>query len=119
MSITNRMAPDLIKGTLSPLILKLLSDRGRMYGYEITQQIKILSQDRILLKEGTLYPALYKLQAEGLVSAEEEIVGKRLRRYYTLTAAGKSCSTEQVNLVLDFAEMLQELFKPSPVLSNG
>ena len=113
------MHPDLLKGTLSPLILKLLRDRGRMYGYEITQQIKLLSRDRIVLKEGSLYPALYKLQADNLVTTEEEIVGKRLRRYYTLTPAGLTRSNEQVNLVIDFIDLLRELFNPDPALNNG
>ncbi len=52
---------ELLKGTLSTIILKMLADNGKMYGYEITQKVKELSDNKILVKEGSLYPALHKL----------------------------------------------------------
>ena len=73
---------ELLKGTLTTIILRLLASQGKMYGYEITQKVKILSADKILIKEGSLYPALHKLKDEGLVKTETEMVGNRMRKYY-------------------------------------
>jgi DNA-binding PadR family transcriptional regulator len=55
-------SPELLKGTLQTIVLKLLKDHGKMYGYEITQRVKELSVGRILLTEGALYPAPHKLE---------------------------------------------------------
>ncbi|MFV0183041.1 PadR family transcriptional regulator [Empedobacter falsenii] len=52
------------KGTLQPIILKLLQDNGKMYGYEIISKIKILSNNQFEIKEGALYPILHKLETE-------------------------------------------------------
>ena len=72
---------ELLKGTLQTIILKVLSDHGRMYGYEITQKVRDLSDETIQLTEGSLYPALHKLEAEGLLKTEVEYAGKRKRKY--------------------------------------
>lgn len=106
---------ELLKGTLSTIILKLLAERGRMYGYEITQQVKELSGDKILIKEGSLYPALHKLKADGLLVTEEETVGKRVRKYYSLTSDGTANSKEKVEELFDFFETLKSvLAAPNP-----
>ena len=60
MAINN----ELFKGTLQTIILNLLSENERMYGYEITQKVKFITQGELLLKEGALYPALHKLEAD-------------------------------------------------------
>ena len=75
---------ELLKGTLKTIILQLLSDNGRMYGYEITQKVRDLSQDKIHLTEGALYPTLHKLEADALVRTEKVYIGKRVRKYYRL-----------------------------------
>ena len=62
---------DLIKGTLKPIILKLLRDNGRMYGYQITQEVRELSKGKIEITEGALYPLLHKLEAEKIVVVEQ------------------------------------------------
>lgn len=93
---------ELIKGTLKPVILKLLEENGRMYGYEITQKVKALSDGRIEITEGALYPLLHKLEKEKIVSVEKEMIGKRVRKYYTLTKSGKEVMTEKVNELSDF-----------------
>ena len=81
---------ELLKGTLTTIILKLLADHEKMYGYEIAQKVKELSEDKILLKEGSLYPALHKLLKEGLVEVETKHVGKRVRKYYSVTRQGQA-----------------------------
>ena len=83
---------ELIKGTLKTIILKLLAEKGRMYGYEITQHVNQLSDGKIVLTEGALYPNLHKLEAEGLLKTEQVMVGKRMRKYYTLTSKGSATS---------------------------
>jgi DNA-binding PadR family transcriptional regulator len=95
-------SPELLKGTLQTIILKVLKDHGRMYGYEITQRVKELSGSRLLLTEGALYPALHKLEAEGLLKTETVMMGKRVRKYYVLTAEGRSLVKDRVNEFVDF-----------------
>lgn len=108
---------ELLKGTLSTIILKLLAQHGRMYGYEITQKVKILSQDKILVKEGSLYPALHKLKDDGLVKTETEEVGNRMRKYYSLTEKGKLSTQEKVDELHQFISTLQLVLseKPQPL----
>ncbi len=79
----------LIKGMLTTIILKLLSDTDKMYGYEITKKVKQQSLGRFNLTEGALYPALHKLEASGLVTVSVEFTGRRQRKYYSLTKVGK------------------------------
>jgi len=104
------MQTELLKGTLSTIILKLLSENGKMYGYQITQKVKEISEGAILVKEGSLYPALFKLKEEGLVDTEEENIGKRVRRYYILTNAGKEETQRRIQEVHIFIELLQKIF---------
>lgn len=95
-------SPELLKGTLTTIVLKVLKDHGKMYGYEITQRVKELSEGRILLTEGALYPALHKLEAEGLLKTEVVSLGKRIRKYYMLTAPGKVLAKDRVAEFMDF-----------------
>lgn len=95
-------SPELLKGTLQTIILKLLKDQGKMYGYEITQRVKELSSGRLVLTEGALYPTLHKLESEGLLKTEVISLGKRVRKYYTLTPAGRSTARDRVMEFQDF-----------------
>ena len=105
---------ELLKGTLSTIILKLLADNGRMYGYEITQHVKDSSKEKILIKEGSLYPALHKLLDDGLVKSETEMIGNRVRKYYSLTIEGGKSTNEKVDELFDFIETLKILLSPNP-----
>ena len=75
----------LYKGSLQTIILKLLESNDKMYGYEITQKVKELTKGELQITEGALYPALHKLEADGLLDVEVAKVGNRLRKYYKLT----------------------------------
>ena len=77
-----------------------------MYGYEITQLVKELSEGRILVTEGALYPTLHRLEADGLLRTEVVNIGKRIRKYYSLTAEGKSLAKERVNEFVDFIKTM-------------
>jgi DNA-binding PadR family transcriptional regulator len=104
-------SPELLKGTLQTIILKVLKDHGKMYGYEITQRVKELSDSRLLLTEGALYPTLHKLEADGLLKTETVLLGKRVRKYYTLTAEGKSLVKERLSELVDFIKTMSNVLQ--------
>jgi transcriptional regulator len=80
---------ELISGTLDLLILKTLS-MGVLHGYGVAQHIQKLSSDALRVEEGSLYPALQRMQAKGFVSSEwKRSPTGRQARYYRLTAAGR------------------------------
>ena len=97
---------ELLKGTLQTIVLKVLKDHGKMYGYEITQRVKELSEGSILLTEGALYPALHKLEADGLLKTEVVNIGRRIRKYYMLTSPGKVEAKERVTEFVDFIQTM-------------
>jgi PadR family transcriptional regulator PadR len=97
---------ELLKGTLKTIVLKLLADNSKMYGYEITQKVKELTGDKIQITEGALYPTLHALEAEGLLMTEVEYMGKRVRKYYSLNESGKARSKEKVNELAEFIETM-------------
>ena len=99
---------ELLKGTLTAIILKLLSEEGRMYGYEISQRVRELSGDKILLKAGSLYPALHKLTKDGLLYFKEEMIGKRVRKYYYLTKKGQKDVVGYVQELQDFIAVINK-----------
>ncbi len=78
-----------LRGTLPTLILRAL-ERDPKHGYGIAQQIKERSRGVLDFKEGTLYPALHKLENDGLVESYEEIEKGRPRRYYRITKSGRA-----------------------------
>jgi DNA-binding PadR family transcriptional regulator len=103
---------ELLKGTLSAIILKLLSEQERMYGYEISQKVKELSNGKILLKDGSLYPALQKMTSDGLLSFKEEEVGGRIRKYYYITRQGRKEKALYVEELKDFMATLNKIVFP-------
>jgi PadR family transcriptional regulator, regulatory protein PadR len=116
MYICAMYSKELLKGTLQTIILKLLEDNGRMYGYEITQKVKLLTEGKISITEGALYPILHKLEADGTVTTEEEFIGKRIRKYYTLTISGKTVTESKINELTDFISTIGALLSPKPVV---
>lgn len=110
---------EIIKGTLKPVILKLLHEHGRMYGYEITSKVKELTHDKIQITEGALYPLLHKLEADDIVTTEKEYIGKRVRKYYALTPEGKSIAENAIEEFLDFMITIKSILSPGTQLSNG
>ena len=100
---------ELIKGTLKTIILKLLKENKRMYGYEITQTVKELTGGKIQLTEGALYPSLHALEAEGILITETEYIGKRVRKYYKLSLEGKKMTKEKLSEFADFLNTMKFL----------
>lgn len=107
---------ELIKGTLKTIILKLLKENQRMYGYEITQTVKELTQGKIQLTEGALYPSLHALEAEGILVTETEYTGKRMRKYYSLSVPGKALTQEKISEFTDFMETMRFLLDIKPAI---
>lgn len=103
---------ELLKGTLSAIILKLLSQQEKMYGYEMSQRVKEVSGGKILLKDGSLYPALQKMTSDGLLSFKEEIVGGRVRKYYYITKKGLKEKNIYVEELRDFMATLNKIVFP-------
>lgn len=106
-----------IKGSLTAIILKLLEDNGRMYGYEMTKAVKEMSGDKVNITEAALYPALHKLVEEDLLETTTEQVAGRMRKYYSLTKKGKKESVIQINSMLEALSSVQLLLNKK--LSNG
>ncbi|WP_159888210.1 PadR family transcriptional regulator [Paenibacillus puerhi] len=80
---------ELLKGTTATMILTLLT-KQTMYGYELVKELEARSDGAFSLKEGTLYPLLHAMEAEGLVEASWFEADGRKRKYYHITNAGRS-----------------------------
>jgi transcriptional regulator len=88
-SAKQRSDGELVQGTLDMLILKVLS-RGAMHGYGIAQSIHQTSDDVLRVEEGSLYPALHRLELEDFIDAEwGQSENNRRAKYYSLTARGR------------------------------
>lgn len=95
------------RGVMSLVILSLLK-REDMYGYQLVQETERSSGGRILTQEGSLYPVLYKLLDQGLISDRRVLVGKRMTRvYYHLEPAGEQRLQE---LIHEYEEVTQGVF---------
>jgi PadR family transcriptional regulator len=81
---------DILQGTLVLLVLKTLASQKRMHGYAITTHIQRVSADLLRVEEGSLYPALHRMEQEGWVRAEWGVTEKnREARFYALTTQGR------------------------------
>lgn len=88
---------DLLQGTLDMLILKTLAG-GAMHGWGISQRIEQVSAGVLSVNQGSLYPALYRLEQQGLISAEwGNSDNNRAAKYYTLTKTGRRQLTEETD----------------------
>lgn len=106
MYICLMYSSELIKGTLKTIVLNLLKEQGRMYGYEITSKVKELTDGKIQITEGALYPTLHSLEKNGELDTEKEYIGKRVRKYYSLTKQGTITANERVNEFSDFVKTM-------------
>ncbi len=106
----------LYKGCLEPIILRLLKDNGRMYGYMITKMVKEITQGELEITEGALYPLLHKLEEQGIVETEMEYIGNRGRKYYSLTKAGKKQTAVAMEELKNFIQSLNLVLNPKTAL---
>jgi DNA-binding PadR family transcriptional regulator len=104
-------AGKIIKGSLSVVILQLLQNNDRMYGYEITKAVRDGSKGKTQITEAALYPALHKLQEEDLLETEGELIDGRLRKYYKLNRKGKKEAALQIEALQEAIGSLQKILK--------
>ena len=104
---------DLLPGTLDMLILKSLT-RGVMHGYGIAEHIRQLSDEVLHVEEGSLYPALQRLQIQGWIASEwGHSVNNRRARYYRLTRAGRKQLGEAESSFGRLIEAITRVMKPA------
>lgn len=104
---------DLIKGNIDTLLLSLASQQ-QMYGYQIMQELEGRSQGYFRFKEGTLYPALHRLEKTGLLQGQwQTLTNGRQRRYYSITEKGRRVLVEQTAQWKDFFAAMNLIFQPA------
>ena len=113
------ISSELLKGSLKTIVLKVLEETGRMYGYEITRKVEEITRGKIILSYGALYPVLHKLEAEGVLITESENFNNRIRIYYMLTPKGKSVVKEKLSEMAEFLETIKTIIDKQPGLSHA
>lgn len=106
------ISSELLKGSLKTIVLKLLEENGRMYGYEITRRVEEITKGKIVLTYGALYPVLHKLEKEGVLQVESENYNNRMRIYYRLTSKGQSVVKEKIQEMAEFLKTIRNIIDP-------
>ena len=105
---------DLMQGTLDMLILKAIS-LGPLHGYGILLRIQQISKDRLEIQQGSLYPALYRLEHQGLIDSEwGESDNKRKAKYYRLTATGRRQLQEAARSWNQMTDIIEGILNTQP-----
>lgn len=105
---------DLLQGTLDMLILKAVS-LGPLHGYGILLRIQQISKDRLGILQGSLYPALYRLEHQGWIANEwGESENNRKAKYYRLTAAGKRRLQNEADKWKQMADVIEAILRTTP-----
>ena len=110
---------DLIKGSLKTIVLALLKEEGPLHGYAITRKVEQLTEGKIKLTYGALYPILHKLESDGVLVTSSENYNNRIRIYYALTEKGQSVVIEKVKELTEFIESLQRIIETKPGLNHA
>jgi PadR family transcriptional regulator, regulatory protein PadR len=105
---------DLLQGTLDMLILKAVS-LGPLHGYGILLRIQQISKDRLEIQQGSLYPALYRLEHQGWIDSEwGESENNRRAKYYRLTAAGRRRLQTEADKWNQMADVIAGILHATP-----
>lgn len=115
----NSANQEFIRGTIKTIVLQLLAQKGRMYGYEITQSVDERTGGELILTFGALYPVLHKLEDEGLLITQSQEVDGRLRKYYQLTSMGSATAVRKAGEFERFIQLMKLLIHPSPNMAFG
>jgi PadR family transcriptional regulator, regulatory protein PadR len=110
---------DLIKGSLKTIVLKLLKEEGPMHGYAITQKVEKMTEGKMKLTYGALYPILHKLEKEGSLVTASENFNNRIRIYYALTPKGHTVVADKIKELNEFIESLQRIVDTKPGISHA
>ena len=105
---------DLLQGTLDMLVLKAVS-LGPLHGYGVLLRIQQISQNKLEIQQGSLYPALYRLEHEGWIAGEwGQSENKRRARFYRLTKAGQKRLESETKKWDQFTEVVGTILKAAP-----
>lgn len=105
---------ELITGSSYSLLLCLLENQP-MYGYQIIKELESRSEGYFKFKEGTLYPALHRLERSGLITGKwQKLLNGRQRRYYNITAKGLSKLAEDKTQWQDYLNAVKLILEPGP-----
>ena len=108
-------ASDLLRGNTDVLLLFLIEER-HTYGYQLIKEIERRSQNYFQFKEGTVYPALHRLENDGLIQGEwQELPNKQERRYYRITEKGRQVLREKMTAWQVFTTAVNLVFNPTRV----
>jgi PadR family transcriptional regulator PadR len=112
--MANEPPIDLLQGTLDMLVLKAVS-LGPLHGYGVLLRIQQISQNRLEIQQGSLYPALYRLEHEGWIAgAWGQSENKRRARFYHLTAAGRRRLGAETRKWTEFTEVMGTILNTMP-----
>lgn len=104
---------ELVQGTLDMLILSRLS-RGAMHGFGIAEYIEQATEDILRVEEGSLYPALHRLEADGYIASEwRPSENNRRAKYYSLTARGRKQAAVEVNRWQRLSAAITRIIEPA------
>ena len=106
------MSNNFYKGSVKAILLKLLNDNGKMYGYEITKKAKDETNGDFEITEGALYTTLHKLEAEDVLEVEYDLVDGRTRKYYKLSEKGEKEAIDQIEKLNKFIANLTHFLNP-------
>lgn len=106
-------SPDLLRGSTDVLLLALIDELGSAYGYQLIKEMGKRSRGFFHFKEGTIYPALRKLENEGLIQGQwQELSNGQGRRYYRMTQKGKEMLREKIAIWQSFTTAVNRIFRP-------
>jgi DNA-binding PadR family transcriptional regulator len=106
-----KLSPELLRGSLDLMVLSILAD-GPQYGYSIQQRLRDASKSLVDVPAGTLYPLLHRLEDDRLVRTKWDSTTGRKRKWYELTASGKSRLQQQARQWNEYADCLRHLLAP-------
>lgn len=108
----SKYVPDLLRGSTDTLLLFLIQER-HAYGYQLIKEIERRSHGYFRFKEGTVYPALHRLENEDFLEGEwQELPNGQVRRYYRITEKGKYALREKMATWRDFTSAVNLVFRP-------
>ncbi len=110
-------AIEVLKGTLDMMVLKILEEEPQ-HGYGITRRLQALTEDALQVDEGSMYPALYRMQKRGLIEAEWFLTdNKRRAKIYSLTRAGREQLSKEKAYWERFSEAVAKVMAPDAEVS--
>jgi PadR family transcriptional regulator PadR len=104
---------ELLRGNTDSLLLFLINESGRIHGYRLIKEIQSRSKGFFKFREGTVYPALHKLESDGLIRGEWQVQPNgQQRRYYRITEKGEEVLLKRISMWFKFSDAMNLILKP-------